>query len=473
MDLTLARWRRRVLLRLLARETPESLSRKAWRSLPAVVARAAQRSRAYATLYGESGCAGHAPPADAAAFAAFPVLEKKDLFERFTLAELIADDTQPADLAGVLTSSGHGGANFAFGVSTRRDKRRTPFDIDLGLEHAFAIDRRRTLLVNCLPMGVVFDSDTVCVANVSVREDMACAILRQAGPAFEQCIVVLDPLFAKRLTDYGSDLGMDWGALNAHVILGEETFSEEFRDYFAGALSIPLDGAAGAARMGGSMGVAELGLNLLFETTETVALRRALHRTDRDALLPTFFCYNPLRTLVEIVDVDSEGVGDLVITKLDRHAPIPMIRYRTGDQARHLRPAEVDALAPAQRAALEALSFPVLAHLGRKPQGGEEDWSVDRCKALLYRDQALARHLSGAFVVRRESGELHWHVQRGPGAVEPVETLAASLTRLVREVREKRGLGESPTVRVWPYEDFPWGMGLDHERKFRYRVADA
>ena len=58
-------------------------------------------------------------------------------------------------------------------------------------------------------MGVVFDSRSVCVANVSVREDMACAILNQAGPRFEQCILVLDPLFAKRLVDYATDMALD------------------------------------------------------------------------------------------------------------------------------------------------------------------------------------------------------------------------------------------------------------------------
>ena len=466
-----ARWRRRALLGLLYRQSPASLEHRALKRLPRAVGRAAAQSAAYRTIYREAGLERSHPPQDRDALANYPILEKADLFERFSLEELIADNVPVGDLAGVLTSSGHGGPNFAFGVSTWRDKRLTPFDIDLGLEHAFGTDQRSTLLVNCLPMGVFFDSRSVCVANVSVREDMACAILRQAGPRFEQCILVIDPLFAKRLLDYAAELGMDWAGLAPRVILGEETFSEEFRSYLADALAIPLD-EPGGQRVRSSMGVGELGLNLFFETAETIDLRRALHRADPDALLPTFFAYSPLRSLVEIVDPDEQGVGDLVITMLDAKEPIPMIRYRTGDRARHLLPEDLEALEPGRRAALQRLPFPVIAHLGRKPASDESGWPMDRCKALLYRDPAVAAALSGAFVLRREAGVLRWHVQRRPGASEAPEVLAAGLQALVDAVVAKRG-GDSPTVRVWPYEDFPWGMGLDHERKFRYRVDDA
>jgi phenylacetate-CoA ligase len=464
------RLRRRALLALLYRQTPEKLRERGLARLHAAVARAMQRSSAYRELYRDAGLAGEALPRGQELLARLPILEKADLFERFDLQELIASDVAMPDLAGILTSSGHGGVNFAFGLSTRRDKRLTPFDIDLGLEHAFATDQRSTLLVNCLPMGVVFDSDAVCVANVSVREDMACAILRQAGPQFEQCILVVDPLFAKRLLDYGEAIGMDWAGLHLKVIVGEEMFSEEFRSYLAEALSIPIDDPGGQD-IRSSMGVGELGLNLFFETGETVTLRRALHRADRDAVLPAFFAYSPLRNLVEIVDPDESGFGDLVVTMLDAGAPIPMLRYRTGDRARALQPSDHAALEPAAREALAALPFPVVAIAG-KAQRSADDWPVDRAKALLYRDGALARDLSGAFVVRREAGQLHWHVQRRPHGDRSEDELAAALKALVDDAHGD-GSAARPRVTVWPYESFPWGMGLDHERKFRYRGDDV
>lgn len=96
------------------------------------------------------------------------MLDKSATFGRFAVRELLADDIGVADLASVLTSSGHGGGGFALGLS-RSQLTDAAFTIDLGLDLAFDIDRHRTLLINCLPMGVTFQSDTVCAANVSVR----------------------------------------------------------------------------------------------------------------------------------------------------------------------------------------------------------------------------------------------------------------------------------------------------------------
>ena len=91
----------------------------------------------------------------------------------------------------------------------------------MGLQLAFGSTPFH-LLVNCLPMGVMFTSNAVCVANVSVREDMALAILRQVEPLFEQVVLCLDPLFSKRLLDYAAEQSFDWSALRTNVIIGEK-----------------------------------------------------------------------------------------------------------------------------------------------------------------------------------------------------------------------------------------------------------
>ena len=437
-----------------------------------MVKRTIERSRAYRELYTEVGVRAELLTPSLESLQQLPVLSKQDLFERFDLKALLPESLPPRELAGILTSSGHGGTNFSFGVSSWREKSRLPFDVDLGLEHAFGTDRCSTLLVNCLPMGVVFESRSVCVANVSVREDMACAILRQAGPEFDQCILVVDPLFAKRLLDYAADIQMDWAALRLNVILGEETFSEEFRSYLASAVGVHLE-VPNLLRIGSSMGVGELGLNLFFETAETVALRRALHNANPDALLPTFFCYNPLRSFVEIVDTNEAGIGDLVITMLDANALIPMIRYRTGDLARAVDSTDMAALDSNARKALEGLPFPIIALIGKaQEETSTGEWSVERCKALLYRDKRLARCVSGAFVIRCVDGGTRWEIQLRPSADNVTDALTSGFQALVNTVAENLGCAP-PQVGVWRYETFPWGMGVDHERKFRYRVNDS
>ncbi len=463
---SLNRIKRALLLAMLARQTPEKLVALARKRLPRVFARAARQSPAYRALLAEAGVEPATCRTGEAVLARAPVLTKADLFERFPVHELLVREVDPARLGGVLTSSGHGGSNFAFGVSTRRQLQLAPDDIDLGLQQAFGIDQRSTLLVNCLPMGVFFTSNTVCVANVSVREDMAFAILNQAGPLFEQAILCTDPLFCKRLLDYARVQRFDWSRLRMNVVLGEEMFSEDYRSYLAAALGVPLD-APGGSLIGSSMGVGELGLNLFFETSETIALRRAWHRQDPDQLLPSFFCFNPLRSYVEVLEPDADGVGDLVITMLDVQAPIPMIRYRTGDRARWLTDADREPLDTGGRAALAALPFPTVAVLGRERDRIDPHWHVDHFKALLYRRPALADQLSGAFRVLRHGDGLRLDVQLGLAATQSPEAVAAELTALVAASAARRS-APVPELCCFHYGEFPHGMGLDYERKFRY-----
>lgn len=463
----LSRLKRTVLLSLLARQTPEKLLAAGRKRLPAVFQRAARHCAAYRTLLEEAGVRAEQCTSGEQVLQCAPILTKADLFERFPIQQLMVDKVPPTALAGVLTSSGHGGSNFAFGVSTRRQHHLTPDDIDLGLQQAFGIDQRSTLLVNCLPMGVVFTSNTVCVANVSVREDMALAILRQAGPLFDQAILCTDPLFCKRLLDYAAEQAFDWSQLRMNVILGEEMFSEDYRSYLAAALQVPLDEPDGTL-IGSSMGVGELGLNLFFETSETIALRRALHRQNPDQPLPSYFCFNPLRSYVEIVDAGADGVGDLVITMLDREAPVPMIRYRTGDRARWLTAADREPLTEAGRRALAAVPFPMLAMHGRARDRVNADWHVDHFKALLYRKPAVADQLSGAFrVLAPAEGGLRLDVQLAQVASRGPEAVGAELQSLIAEAAARRG-AEVPELRCFSYASFPHGMGLDYERKFRY-----
>lgn len=466
MVFNVARLKRRLALAMLARQDQASLLRTSRARFPASVSRAFRQSPAYQRLYREYGVAGiDGLPLDAL-LDVVPVLEKGDLFARFALPELLSSAYTARDIGGILTSSGHGAGRFAFAASTWRQLRAAPDDVDLGLELAFGTDRRATLLVNCLPMGVVFDSNSTCVANVSVREDMALAIVDQAGALFEQVVLAVDPLFCKRLLDHAVDRGFDWSRRRMNVILGEEMFSEDFRSYLAARLGIE-PAAEGEPLIGSSMGVGELGLNLFFETRETIALRRARHARARDAVLPSYFCFNPLRTFVEVHQPDSAGVGDLVITMLDARAPIPMIRYRTGDRARWLNDEDRDVADATVVDACMRQPFPVIAMLGRERDRIDDGWHVDHFKGLLYRDPRVADALSGAFVVRQAASGLELDIQMRRGCPDDAAGAGARLQELVAGVASSRGVS-APTVRCYSHDSFPHGMGLDYERKFRY-----
>ena len=444
-----------------------------------IARRAAEASPAYAQLLREHGVT----PARLAAglpLDALPVLTKANTFGRYPLAEL-ARPVAPGTLADVLTSSGRSGSHFGYRLSERQAHESAWFGIDLGLEDAFRVGELPTLLVNCLPMGVVFRSKAVTVANVSVREDMACAILRDIGPRYAQTVLCTDPLFVRRLLDTGRQTGVDWRALNTSVILGEEMLAEAQRDHIARHLGLDPDRAP-HRMVGSSFGVGELGLNLLFETRPALRIRRAArHLPVLAALLeggeggamapgceaspPAVFCYVPQRLCVEIIEPDAQGWGGLCLTLLDRRAVIPLPRYATGDLAR--LPGAAEVAQAARLAGVETPWLPVVLVRGRQTDHAPGAPAVESVKTLLYADFDDAELLTGAFRIEPAEGG-------GVARVLVQARAAATAGHGGLQVRlQQRAAAALPPleIRVLAPEDFPGRPHIDFERKFAYRAA--
>ena len=200
-----------------------------------------------------------------------PLLSKVNTFDRFTLPELTVGG-RLQDVGEVLTSSGHGG-RFSFGVISRAEAAASASFVDAALDAAFAVKSRKTLAINCLPMGVSVSSHCMTVATTSVREDMAVALVKTFGADYDQILLIGDPLFMKRFTDHALEQLVDWRRHRVGVVVGEETFGEHFRKYIGDCLGLEPDRPGGGHIMS-SFGVAELGLHLCFETAATAALVR-------------------------------------------------------------------------------------------------------------------------------------------------------------------------------------------------------
>ncbi|MBE0548950.1 MAG: hypothetical protein IH627_15140 [Rubrivivax sp.] len=460
---------RKMMLAYGRRMDPARMHQRSLQGAIRVAASAARCSKAYRSLLQEHGL-------DPAAIGSktdlrrLPVLTKANTFERFDLGDL-ARPVSTKELADVLTSSGRGGKSFGFRLTARRQHEASWFDIDLGLQDVFNVDELPTLLVNCLPMGVVFRSRATTVANVSVREDMACSILRDVGPRFAQTLLCTDPLFIRRVLDEARRAGVDWKALNTSVILGEEVLVEAQRDYIAKRMGIDVDSEP-HRMIGSSFGVGELGLNLLFETRETIRIRRAMRRDPSleqllagracGVSMPSVFCYNPLRCHVEVLDPDASGYGELCITLNDPNAVIPLPRYSTGDYGRLVdRAAVADAVALAGGARPWLPVVLVCGRIADRPMGLP---TVEEIKDLLYADHDLADGLSGAFRIGHD---------RATGislAVQAATEAFAADDTFVRRVRAQVNPDRRPSIRidVLAPGDFPYRPMLDFERKFRY-----
>lgn len=402
-----------------------------------------------------------------------PPLGKHNTFARFPIHELAAA-TPLTGLAGVLTSSGHGG-QFSFGLISRAEQASGGAAIDAALDAAFEVCSRPTLAVNCLPMGVTFASERMTVATTSVREDMALALVETFGPAFAQVLLVADPLFLKRLVDYAAGRLFDWRRYRVQVVVGEEVFGEHFRRYMSSRLGLGSAEHPDTYLMS-SFGVGELGLHLLFETRATAALRRLASadvQLARDLLgegtetqaPPMFFTYSPSRLFVEADAPAADGFGLATLSLLDPSLPIPLLRYQTGDVLKVL-----DARQAAAAVAGRGLELPgdlppqLVAVRGRVREALPNGTTVLLYKDVIYADEAIADRLTGAVRLTFDGARPVMHVQ------------------LVRECHDGGGIASAimdllpeaarpSEVVVWPYEAFPFGMTLDYERKFTSYAA--
>jgi len=463
-----ARITRLLMLASARRVAPHKVLRRAHDAALRAVRHAAGNSIAYRQILAEHGVSP-ARLAQPITLAELPVLTKANTFGRFTLNEL-ARPVRTQALADVLTSSGHSGSHFGYRLAERREHDGASLSIDLGLQDAFNVDGLPTLLVNCLPMGVVFRSRAVAVANVSVREDMACAILRDIGPRFKQTLVCTDPLFVHRLLDHGRSSGVDWRALNTSLILGEEMLVEAQRDHIASHMAIDLEGDQ-QRTVASSFGVGELGLNLLFESRETIRIRRAarrqpelaalIHGGEGSITLPSIFCYAPQRLFVEVLDPDAAGWGELCITLLDTRSVVPLPRFSTGDVARLMSAADV--AQAARLAGVAAPWLPVALIRGRSADHVSGRPSVEALKEILYAELADAAALTGAFQIGNdESGVCTVLVQAKTAVMAADGRLEARLN--VRAAQLNVGV----VIKVTAPENFPCRPMLDFERKFSY-----
>src|ERR1051326_2643353 len=229
--------------------------------------RAAARVPAYKILLQEAGVR----PEDIRSvrdFSRLPVLKKSTTFQRFRIEELCIDGV--TEIGSVLTSSGHSG-NFAFGLSPPGADTKAAQWADEILDRVFGIRSKKTLLINCLPMGVKIHTHVCTLGETSVRPDMAIELVKTFGPHFRQFIIVGEPAFIKHLLETGERTGADWKKRRIHIIAGEELLAENARIYFEGILGHDLRQPENGL-IASSMGAAELGLNLFSEAPPVAPL---------------------------------------------------------------------------------------------------------------------------------------------------------------------------------------------------------
>lgn len=404
-----------------------------------------------------------------------PIVDKFSTFARFSLPEMCLDGNLDG-IVSVLMSSGHSGV-FSFSVNTTKNLQTSARSVDLGLQYAFGIDLRRSILINALPMGVRVRTERAVLSETSVREDMVWATARYLSPHYDQTILVGEGSFIKKIVEEGPAHGVDWTKTVVHVAVGEEGIAEGWRRYLQHLLRHDPERPE-CGTVISSMGVAELDMNIFHETRDTIAIRRLAYRDaalrvalfgDETKAMPMFFQYYPDRTFVETV-LTEQGSPGLVVSMLSPELKIPLVRYNTKDHARVYSYDEVAGiLKKSGYRAPPELRLPFVAVSGRGQGIRLGRWFVtpEEIKEGIYADFAVASATTGNFKIAlsedRSAVEIHIQAKTG---VAPTADLAEALERGIAQFTA------APVKALWyRTESFPWSMTVDYERKFDYLLA--
>ena len=158
-----------------------------------------------------------------------PVLNK-EFFSQFSLREMCVNGKLDT-LSWGMVSSGFSG-NFTFGLYSKSESEASSLMTDFLLEETFQTDRKKTLLINALAMGVKIETSLPNV-DTSVRPRMVIATIKKLADHYDQFIVVGATYFVKNIIEKGIEDGLNWRNLRVHFIVGEDWFPENYRGYLS------------------------------------------------------------------------------------------------------------------------------------------------------------------------------------------------------------------------------------------------
>ena len=387
-------------------------------------------------------------------FGSLKIVDKSDLFGSRLRS--------PADLlvhgrldraVGIRISSGSSGGVRSWCCVSEADLGREAELLDGALSRLCGSQRGQSmLLLNMLPPGVHLQLPQVSTVTTGPNSSAVCDALATFAPHYDGLILVGSPWFLKRALEQAALAGIDLSMSNLHMVSGEDVLPEALRTYLA-----RLAGCS-PTRITSSLGMSEVGLHLFHETSETVALRRAvMNDTDAVARLcgvelevaPCFMTYDTSRLFVEEVD------QELILTSLESDRLQPMIRYNGHDRGGFVDRDQAAALV--SRGELDSLSGPLVWVAGRAREPEVLTIGETMCRVGVG-----LRLMTGAFVHDRDEGVVD--VQLTSGGYSTAER-AALHERLEHELAKV--YDPPPTLRLWCAARYPHGSLDLWSSKFR------
>ncbi len=217
-----------------------------------------------------------------------------------------------------------------------------------------------------------------------------------------------------------------------------------------------------------SMGISELGLNLFFESEETIQLRQLVENDsvlrekilDKDdpSYTPTFFNYFPQSYYIEAIN------KELVITSF-KSTFLPFIRYNTQDRLRILSYQDLEQMKIPDAKFISLLppfKSPLILMYGKNEVAQFDGQKIypPQIQKGLYENFSVASKITGYFKINNIQKVLEIQLKKG---IEPTDDIKSEI-----QIAANTYLSVKLPVQLYSYVNFPHGMELDYLRKFKY-----
>ncbi|MDN5274925.1 MAG: phenylacetate--CoA ligase [Candidatus Saccharibacteria bacterium] len=264
-----------------------------------------------------------------------PITDKDNYVGQYPLKDLCLDgDIFNNDIISVSSGSTGAPTFWPRGISQDIDDS----EMVARIYDTLKMNEKKTLLVLCFSMGtwiagtLLMESsinyarrgNPVSVLTPGVEKINAIDLIKRLGSSYDQIVLGGYPPFAKDIIDEGTLAGIDWSKTKTKLLMGGESFSEEWRDY-----TLELVGSANPYFDSINIfGAADIGV-VGYETPLSILVRRAYNEHSVDArrlfgteILPSIVQFDPLKRHFEKVD------EELVVTS---NSGIPLVRYNLKD----------------------------------------------------------------------------------------------------------------------------------------------
>ncbi len=468
----LSNWKRQKIIEYLKNADPQEIMNEGEKRAIRAFQRAARKLPGYNDIIKRNGINCKSVTNIDTFKQLIPIIDKS-IFNN-TIEQLCIDG-KINNLKSIMLSSGFSN-RFSYGISSKKELDSLIEFSDMLLELNFKISRYSTFLINCLGMGVHVNT-SLPIAETSVRSDIVVELVKKICNKYDQIVILGNTYFMKKVLEEGVEKGIDWGKICIHIVVGEDWFSENYRSYLARILGIDPDNMQKGAILS-TLGICELGLSLFQESVDTVRIRRladanpklksALFGKDID-VVPMLFHYNPFQIFLEECD------GKLIFTTLNNDALMPLIRYSPGDKGIIIPYNKLkDILSNfSMNDYIPSLKLPLVAVKGREGKFIKIEKNIftpEQVKTGIYSDADTARATTGYFVMSKDidNGHLKIEIQLKEGRED-----IFAMQEKFRDVIKRYINTDNFNVVVYLYKDFPYGMALTYEEKFRNIAVDS